>query len=662
MSFSTVLVANRGEIARRIFRTCKRLGYKTVAVYSDADREAPFVREADYAVHLGGAPSAESYLNTEKVLRAARESGADAIHPGYGFLSENAEFVEAVTAAGLIFVGPSAQSMRVMGDKAEARQFMSAAGVSVTPGYDGEDQDDTLLEEKALTIGLPVMVKAAAGGGGKGMSIVYEETDLIEAFGQARRLALNAFGSDRLILEKYIETPRHLEVQVLGDQSGQVIHVFERECSVQRRFQKVVEEAPAPNLSLETQAKLHAAAVKAAQQVQYVGAGTVEFIADQNENFYFLEMNTRLQVEHPVSEMITGLDLVEWQLRVAAGEHLPKQSEVRAQGHAIEVRLYAEDPASDYLPSVGTVTAYRETQGAGIRFDSGVVLGSEISIYYDPMLAKVIAHGDDREQARRRLTSALQGYVVEGMQTNLSFLIDVLAHPIFVKGHLDTGFLARDFSSWQYTVDPHESQEYLAALVAFTSLSRRMTDDHLPLAPGWRLFNGPPITDEWTHLSGETCGVRYQWESSRQLEVVLDDNRYGVDVVAHGRTWVRLEFETDTRSAWQRRFEFVQGVEGWHVLSVGGSHHWTESPRFPDAEIEAEINGCISPMPGRIVRLLVEAGTTVSTGTPLVVLEAMKMEQTLEASANGTVDKVCVAEGDLVSAQETLVEITYEEA
>ena len=348
--------------------------------------------------HIGESPATSSYLCIDRLLEAAKATGADAIHPGYGFLSENPEFVKRVVEAGITFIGPTAHSMRIMGDKAQARQFMAKAGVLVTPGYDGEDQSNDRLIAEALEIGLPVMVKAAAGGGGKGMSIVHDASQLSDAIEQARRLAKNAFGSEILIIEKYIENPRHLEVQVLGDQHGNVLHVFERECSVQRRFQKVIEEAPAPNLSSKTQAELHEAAIAAARSVDYVGAGTVEFIADQSENFYFLEMNTRLQVEHPVSECVTGLDLVEWQIRVASGEALPAQSTVLCTGHAIEVRLYAEDPANDYLPSIGRISAYEEPQMDGIRFDSGVELGSEVSIYYDPMLSKVIAVGDDREQ------------------------------------------------------------------------------------------------------------------------------------------------------------------------------------------------------------------------------------------------------------------------
>lgn len=660
--FSRILVANRGEIARRIFRTCKRLGYGTVAVYSDADRRAPFVADADQAILIGDAEAAASYLNQDRIIEAAHLAKADAIHPGYGFLSENPEFAERVENEGLVFIGPTADAMRVMGDKAEARQFMSAAGVAVTPGYDGEDQSDDALMAAAQSIGLPVMVKAAAGGGGKGMSVVHNLGDLLSAVQQARRLALSAFGSDRLIVEKYIENPRHLEVQVLGDLHDNIIHVFERECSVQRRFQKVVEEAPAPNLSEGTRDKLHAAAVAAAAQVKYKSAGTVEFIADQAENFYFLEMNTRLQVEHPVTECISGLDLVEWQIRIASGEQLPSQASIQAEGHAIEVRLYAEDPAEDYLPSVGRVSAYREPEMQGVRFDSGIRQGSEITIYYDPMLAKVIAMGADRSQASRRLCSALDGFVVDGVRTNRKFLSEVLVHPVFQSGRLDTGFLAREFENWHPSQDLAIALEHLAALVAFSSRSRGSRSSSLPIKPGWRLFGASSVVDIWHGLSAADLEVSYHWQSLDTIEVQLSDSRYRLTVLSQESMCLRYEIETQAGAAWQRCVEFVQGGSVWHVLSSAGQFAWTCSSRFPEAEVADVTSGCIAPMPGRIVRLLVAEGESVESGTPLIVLEAMKMEQTLVAGGTGTVETVFVTEGDLVGADDTLVQIDYEDA
>lgn len=661
MSFSTVLVANRGEIARRIFRTCRRLGFGTVAVYSDADRHAPFVRDADRAFYIGQSPAASSYLCGERIVHAAKEMGADAIHPGYGFLSENAEFAQSVVDAGLVFIGPTAESMQIMGDKAQARQFMSRAGVLVTPGYDGADQANTTLKAEAIKIGLPVMVKAAAGGGGKGMSIVDDESALEQAIEQARRLAQNAFGSDRLIIEKYIESPRHLEVQVLGDQHGGVVHVYERECSVQRRFQKVIEEAPAPNLSSETQSKLHLAAITAAKQVNYIGAGTVEFIADQAENFYFLEMNTRLQVEHPVTESVTGLDLVEWQLRIASGSHVPEQSEITVSGHAIEARIYAEDPSNDYLPSVGSVSAYYEPPVPGIRYDSGIELGSEVSIYYDPMLSKVIASGQSRAQARRRLVTALTQHVVTGLNTNRKFLIDVLCHRAFIDGRVDTGLLSRDFNEWTPSFNDPSLEPSLAALIAINSYQQRSKAHSLSLKPGWRLIQNQPVIDEWVGEDGVRYACHYRWLSQSEVHVNINDVAWRLSCLDLTGEWVRFEVCSPNGSSYQESFRSVSAGEAYCVLSSRSQACWVESPRFPTVISEDIVGGCVAPMPGKIVRVLVAQGDSVDVGTALVVLEAMKMEQTLEASGVGTVSAVHVAEGDLVSAQDTLVEIDYDE-
>jgi acetyl/propionyl-CoA carboxylase alpha subunit len=662
MSFSTVLVANRGEIARRIFRTCRRLGYGTVAVYSDADRTAPFVREADRAFYIGEPPASSSYLSGERILAAAVEMGADAIHPGYGFLSENPDFAQSVVDAGLVFIGPTAASMQVMGDKAQARQFMSQAGVLVTPGYDGIAQSNEILKAEAIKVGLPVMVKAAAGGGGKGMSIVHDASSLTQAIEQARRLAQNAFGSDRLIIEKYIESPRHLEVQILGDQHGNVVHVYERECSVQRRFQKVIEEAPAPNLSRQTQEKLHHAAIAAAKQVNYVGAGTVEFIADQSENFYFLEMNTRLQVEHPVSECVTGLDLVEWQLRIASGEPVLDQSEVKVAGHAIEARIYAEDPSNDYLPCVGEVSAYYEQEAPGVRYDSGIEQGSEVGIYYDPMLSKVIASGRDRAQARRRLLSALEQYVVGGLTTNRKFLVDVLSHDALIDGQVDTGLLSRDFSDWTPSFLDQQARLSLAALIAMQSHSQAQRKHSLDLKPGWRLIQNQPIVDEWLGEDKKTYRSHYRWVDRDEVHVTVDGEVMILRCLEMSANKIRVEIESESDNRFQGLFRMIRSDTGYCVLSSQSQFMWTEIPRFPEVELEEVAGGCLAPMPGKIVRLLVAEGDRVDVGTSLVVLEAMKMEQTLEASGAGTVATVHVLEGDLVSAQDTLVEIAYDEA
>jgi len=437
--FSKILIANRGEIALRILRACKEMGIRTVAVYSEADRNALHVHQADEAVFLGAAAPQESYLNIEKIIAAARQSGAEAIHPGYGFLSENAAFAEAVESAGLTFIGPPAHAIRAMGDKAHAKTRMAAAGVPTIPGAEGLESVAE-FEQAAQQIGYPVLLKAAAGGGGKGMRIVWQPEDLREEIAAARREALHAFGDDRLILEKFIPNAHHIEIQVIGDQQGHIVPLFERECSVQRRHQKIIEETPSPRLTQEMRRQMGEAAVKAAQAVGYHNAGTVEFIFDPAlSSFFFLEMNTRLQVEHPITEAVTGLDLVQWQIRLAAGERFPyAQSDLQQRGHAIECRIYAEDPANGFLPGTGTVLQFRPPQGPGIRLDSGISSGSVVTHHYDPLLAKLIVYAEDRPAAIRRMQTALREFVIHGVQTNLHFLQAVLAHPDFLQGEVTT--------------------------------------------------------------------------------------------------------------------------------------------------------------------------------------------------------------------------------
>ncbi|NQU63399.1 MAG: acetyl-CoA carboxylase biotin carboxylase subunit, partial [SAR324 cluster bacterium] len=449
-TFRSILVANRGEITMRIMRSVKTLGYKTIAIYSEADAGAPHVQFADDAVLIGPAPVAESYLDMNRILKAARDTGADAIHPGYGFLSENAEFAKACADAGLVFIGPTAEAIDLMGNKAAAKRRMMAAKVPCVPGYEGEDQSDRALLKAAGDIGYPLMVKAAAGGGGRGMRLVFAEQDLQTALDTARSEAQNAFGSGELILEKAISRPRHVEIQVFADTQGNVIYLGERDCSVQRRHQKVVEEAPCPIMTAELRARMGAAAVDVARSINYRGAGTVEFLLDDQGDFYFLEMNTRLQVEHPVTEMITGLDLVAMQIRVAEGKELwLTQEQVKLSGHAIEVRLYAEDPAQDFLPVTGSIDLWAPAQGEGIRIDSGIVTGQEISPFYDPMLAKVITWGETRQTALNRLVEALKGTTLFGAKTNKKFLIDVLERETFKKGQATTAFIDEEFESAQ---------------------------------------------------------------------------------------------------------------------------------------------------------------------------------------------------------------------
>ena len=448
IEFSKILIANRGEIACRIIRTARALGYRTVAVFSDADTDALHGRQADEAVRIGPPPVQDSYLNIDALLAAAKLAGADAVHPGYGFLSENAAFAEACARAGLVFIGPPAAAIAAMGNKARAKALMEAAGVPCVPGYQGPDQSDERFTMEGRRIGFPLMVKAAAGGGGRGMRLVTSADDLANALARARSEAASAFGSDELILEHAVPDARHIEIQVFADQHGNIIHLGERDCSIQRRHQKVIEETPSPAVSTELRAKMGEAAVAAARAIGYVGAGTIEFLLDQSGKFYFLEMNTRLQVEHPVTEAVTGVDLVAWQLRVAAGERLPlDQHEVRFSGHAIEARLYAEDPHKNFLPQTGTLIDWRPASGTGVRIDHGLAPGQSVSPFYDPMLAKVIAHGATREEARRRLLVALEDTVALGLTTNRSFLIAMLRHPAFAAGEATTAFIDRHFSA-----------------------------------------------------------------------------------------------------------------------------------------------------------------------------------------------------------------------
>jgi 3-methylcrotonyl-CoA carboxylase alpha subunit len=476
--FKKILIANRGEIAIRVMRACRELGIQTVAIYSDADQYALHVQQADEAIYIGPAAPKESYLHMDKIISAAEQANADAIHPGYGFLSENASFASAVAAAGLTFIGPSADSIRLMGDKAESRIRMKEAGVPIVPGVEGvESKED--FEDAARKIGYPVLVKAAAGGGGKGMRVVHEERELPEALESARREARNAFGDERLLVEKYVTEAHHVEFQVFGDQHGNLVHLFERECSVQRRHQKIIEETPSPLLTPELREEMGQAAVAAAKAVNYHNAGTVEFIFDPHlSSFYFLEMNTRLQVEHPVTEMVTGLDLVHWQIRVAAGERFPfTQSHLSQRGHAIECRIYAEDPASGFLPSTGRLLQYIEPRGPGIRLDSGFTLGDDVTHFYDPLLAKLIVHAENREAAIQRMQAALQEFIVHGVLTNIDFLQAVLSHPDFAHGKITTGWVEHNLESDNLLSKTQEQAPSLhiiaAALADFASVNRK---------------------------------------------------------------------------------------------------------------------------------------------------------------------------------------------
>jgi 3-methylcrotonyl-CoA carboxylase alpha subunit len=616
----SLLIANRGEIACRIIRTARRLGIRTVAVYSDADANALHVAQADAAVHIGPSPVRESYLVGEKIITAAKETGAQAIHPGYGFLSENAAFAQAVIDAGLIWVGPNPSSITAMGLKDAAKALMQAAGVPTTPGYLGEDQAPERLAYEADAIGYPVLIKAVAGGGGKGMRKVDAASDFADALASCQREAASSFGNDHVLLEKWVTNPRHIEVQVFGDTHGNVVHLFERDCSLQRRHQKVIEEAPAPGMDAVTRSAICDAAVRAAKAVDYVGAGTIEFIADGSEGLradriWFMEMNTRLQVEHPVTEEITGQDLVEWQLRVASGEPLPlRQDELTIDGWAMEARLYAEDPAKGFLPSIGRLDTFElgiGEAGEACRIDTGVAEGAEISPFYDPMIAKVIAHGEDREEARMMLAAALDDTAIWPVRTNAGFLVKALEHPAFVAADLDTGLIGREGDA---LMPPHHPSYEALADAAST------------LVPGGGI-NGfrlnAPVREEGAFLlDGEAISIRFDPRTANAKRG-LDD----VLIAEGGQVW---------------------RLTPWRVTGVAGG--------------AASDGAILSPMPGRIIAVSVAAGETVTKGQKLVTLEAMKMEHSLIAPFDGIVAELNASEGGQVSEGALLAKIDHLES
>ena len=639
---SSVLIANRGEIARRIIRTAKELGVETIAVYSEADADAPFVMEADSAILIGAAPARESYLVPEKILAAAKQMGAEAIHPGYGFLSENADFAQAVLDAGLVWIGPPPSAIRAMGLKDAAKRVMIAAGVPTTPGYLGDDQSLERLAKEAVAIGYPVLIKAVAGGGGKGMRKVLAAADFAEALASCQREAAASFGDQRVLLEKYVTRPRHIEVQVFGDSHGNVVHLFERDCSLQRRHQKVIEEAPAPGMDEATRQAVCAAAVKAAQAVSYVGAGTVEFIADASEGLradriWFMEMNTRLQVEHPVTEMVTGQDLVEWQLRVASGEPLPlKQDEIVLDGWAMEARLYAENPVTGFLPSTGKLKHFRLPEG-DVRVDSAVEEGGEVTPFYDPMIAKLIAHGVDREDAALRLAEACGLVEVWPVKTNAAFLARCASHPDFVDGRIDTGFIeARLDELVERTFTDAPTLAAIGQRLESFMEADQPKADPFASAPsrllGFRLNAPRTAMDLPMSIDGRKIPLRvalvgagsddWSWDITVEDGRALDD----VDVLpgAHGDGPLRVFEGGDVQ-------EFEFGYQG------GGAH-------------SAVSDGAIlSPMPGKIVSVAVEAGQSVVKGQTLLTLEAMKMEHALAAPFDGVVAELSAVAGGQVS-------------
>ena len=663
--FKKILIANRGEIACRVMRTARRLGIATVAVYSEVDSGALHVREADEAIFIGGSASAESYLVSEKIIDAVRQSGAEAVHPGYGFLSENASFAEALEAEGIVFIGPRKKAIAAMGDKIESKKLAAQAGVSTVPGYVGVLADDTEAVKVAGDIGYPVMIKASAGGGGKGMRVAYNEDEVKEGFRSAVNEAVSSFGDDRVFIEKFIEEPRHIEIQIIADTKGNTIYLGERECSIQRRHQKVVEEAPSPFLDPQTRKLMGEQSVLLSKTVEYCSAGTVEFIVDKNKNFYFLEMNTRLQVEHPVTECITGLDLVELMIRIAAGEELPlQQKDVSLDGWAIETRIYAEDPYRGFLPSTGRLVKYQQPENQkGVRIDSGVTEGSEISIFYDPMIAKLVTSGDSRKQAIDRMELALNSFKIRGVNHNIDFLSAVMTNPRFQQGEFNTGFIAEEFPTGfkgtQLSNEIKMSLYSIAVAFEFTKLTRNKTISgrvELPLRANFENTN-------YIYLSVFDEGV---W-----INFKLEQTTEGFSVSNEKRT-IRLD---GTFNLVTKLFDgFVDGVQMIVQVEQEGG---TCQVKYNGCELQLKLvpsrlaqlvdlmpvkqtpdmsRYLLSPMPGLLVSIAVSEGQSIKAGQELAVVEAMKMENVMKAEQDGIVSKVHANIGESLTVDQILIE------
>ncbi|MDO9402473.1 MAG: acetyl/propionyl/methylcrotonyl-CoA carboxylase subunit alpha [Polaromonas sp.] len=667
--FKKILIANRGEIACRVAATARRMAVKTVAVYSDADARAKHVGLCDEAVHIGGSAPKDSYLRWERIIEAAKATGAEAIHPGYGFLSENEEFAQACAEAGLVFIGPPASAIKAMGLKAESKQLMEKAGVPLVPGYHGSDQSPSLLQREADRIGYPVLIKASAGGGGKGMRAVEKSEDFAAALASCQREAINSFGDDAVLVEKYAQRPRHIEIQVFGDTHGNYVYLFERDCSVQRRHQKVLEEAPAPGMTEAMRRQMGEAAVAAARAVNYVGAGTVEFIVEQRAggemNFFFMEMNTRLQVEHPVTEAITGLDLVEWQLRVAAGDKLPlSQEELRIDGHAIEARICAETPDNNFLPATGSLQVYDKPAATSfarsdVRIDDGVRQGDDISPYYDSMVAKLIVHGRTRAEALARLDDALAQVRIVGLSTNVQFLRYVVRSPSFAGANLDTALIQRE-EAVLFNQEPVG-----LALAAACTVARALVDeaalagnDPFSRRDGWRSHG---VTQRSFELAFHGEPVRavlvYQHDGSLQLTVGAVSGPLVYEVVEGGLD-VRYDGQRATAAVYRQKT--AAGASGAvdHVFTARGATQITTIDQLAHASAApAEGGRLTAPMPGKVVSFAVKAGDAVAKGQPLAVMEAMKMEHTIAAPADGTVEELLYAPGDQVAEGAELLRI-----
>ena len=662
--FNKILIANRGEIACRVAATARRMGIRTVAVYSDADAGAQHVQACDEAVHVGGSAPKDSYLRWERILQAAQDTGAQAVHPGYGFLSENEEFAKACAAAGLVFIGPPASAISAMGLKAESKRLMEQAGVPLVPGYHGANQDPALLQAEADRIGYPALIKASAGGGGKGMRVVEKSEDFAAALASCQREAINSFGSDAVLIEKYVQRPRHIEIQVFGDTHGNCVYLFERDCSVQRRHQKVLEEAPAPGMTEALRAQMGAAAVAAAKAVNYVGAGTVEFIVEQTAydqpesmKFFFMEMNTRLQVEHPVTEAITGQDLVEWQLRVANGEPLPlRQDQLRIHGHAIEARICAENPDKQFLPATGTLQVYRKPQASSferstVRIDDGVRQGDTISPFYDSMVAKLIVHGDTREQALARLDTALAQTHIVGLNTNVQFLRHVVRSDAFARAQLDTALIQRE-AAVLFDQDPVGLPAAAAAVVAHRWVAEQAQAGHDPFSQrdGWQSHG---ITRRhWRLVHG-----------GQVVSAILTHAREGLRLQIGDGPDLPLQWRTSDSGLWVEHAERLHSQVDWqgdtaHIFTPRGAVRIEHLDPLAHAGESAQAGGRLTaPMPGKVVSFAVKAGDRVKAGQALAVMEAMKMEHTLSAPHDGLVAELLFAPGDQVNDGDALLKL-----
>lgn len=651
-AINKILVANRGEIAVRVIRTCREMGISTVAVFSEADADALFVKHADEAYMLEGVQAADTYLNQDKILDLVKKSGADAIHPGYGFLSENAGFAKRCEENGIIFIGPKSEVIDEMGSKINAKRLAENANVPVIPGFDGE-QSVEVFTKVADEIGYPVLLKASAGGGGKGMRIVNSSKDLANAFESARNEAEKSFGDGKLLLEKYFPSAKHIEIQIFGDEHGNYIHLFERECSVQRRYQKIIEESPSPSVDEELRARMGEASVSLAKSINYTNAGTVEFILDKDKKFYFLEVNTRLQVEHPVTEEVTGTDLVKLQVEIAKGLAIPTEIlEAKQSGHAIECRIYAEDPENNFFPSTGTLLTYEEAWMWDLRHDSGVETGSKIDVHYDPMISKVVAKGETREEAIQKMIYGLQNSAFLGLTTNKEFLVEILKHQAFVDGSFDTKFIDTYFPEWKKEYSEDATHQALVVATLFKWALRKEAAQYPLALNGWRNSFYQAQKEQYA-FKGEEVDVLYKHLGDGKFDVTIGDKKLSVAFISLNDD--ALECIID---GYRKAYLVCESAKEVFVLNSGqGTFHFTKTPRFIESGDAALSGGYAAPMPGEILKVLVKAGDKVKSGDRLLVMNSMKMETSIEAHSDGEIEEVMVEEKTFVEADTILLKM-----